>query len=283
MLETIKTWGDYKAKIREFDAVLEHGKALSAALVGHVPSTLYADCGAKIFAKLLAHCIALRSLAPESSDTGTRTLADVSSMSALARCAVEAHDAFEYIAGHEMSAPERSFRLQLWELHDETRRLKMFLGAEDATPHVQALRADAQRRQAELEGHEFLASLPAELQAVLRQRFAQGDAPAFHLGQRQRCALSGVNAQWHNAVTMQLSQYAHTLPTSVLLVDTVPGSRDALRQTALPLLLTLPFLVRVTQAMAALAPDRAPVPPSRTARTMAMWRSFAEQGVKEAA
>lgn len=280
MLEVINTWADYRTKVREFDAVLEHGKALLAALLGQAPETVHAAYGVQIFGKLLAHCIALRSLAPESSQAG---LPDIPSMSALARCAVEAHDAFEYIAGHEVSAAERSFRMQLWELHDEARRLKMFGDTDAAEPHVVALRADARKRQAELESHEFLAHLPASLRAVLRQRLAQGDPPAFHLGVRQRCALSGVNADWHNAVTLQLSQYAHTLPTGLLLPAIPPGSAEALRLTALPMLLALPLLVRVAHAVAALVPGRAPEPPSRTARTMALWRSHAEQGIKEPA
>jgi len=279
MLEAINTWGDYKSKVREFDAVLEHGKALLGGLSGQVPGSVHAAYGMQIYGKLLAHCIALRSLASESGEMG---LPDISSMCALARCAVEAHDAFEYIAGHDVTAVERSFRMLLWELHDEARRLKMFGDADAANAQVVALRADARRRQAELESHEFLASLPAALQAVLRQRLAQGDPPAFHLGQRQRCALSGLNADWHQAVTQQLSQYALTLPTALLLPTAGAGTTEALRLAALPLLLPLPLLVRTMQAVAALAPGRAPEPPSRTARTMALWRSHAEQGMKEA-
>ena len=280
MLEAINTWGDYRSKVREFDAVLEHGKALAAALAGQAPATAHAAYGVQIFIKLLAHAAVLRALAPSSSQHATMVLPDISSMSAMARCAVEAHDAFEYIAGHDVTAAERSFRMLLWELHDETRRLKMCGDEDGADAQVVALREDARRRQARLEGHEFLASLPANLQAVLRQRLAQGDPPAFHLGQRQRCALSGVSPEWHNAVTMQLSQYTHTLPTSVLLFDARPGTAEALRLMALPLVLTLPLLVRVTQAVTALAPERAPEPPSRTARTMALWRGFAEPGAK---
>ncbi|HEY9108043.1 MAG TPA: hypothetical protein VIN58_15280 [Roseateles sp.] len=283
MLETINTWSDYRSQVREFDAVLEHGKALAGALAGHAPASVHAAYGAQIFIKLLGHCVALRSLAPKTSQVGSVPLSDISSMSALARCAVEAHDAFEYIAGHDVPAVERSFRLRLWELHDETRRLKMFGDKDVAEPHVVALREDARRRQAELEGHEFLASLPAELQAVLRQRLAEGDPPAFHLSQRQRCAQSGVDAQWHHAVTMQLAQYAHTLPTAVLLPGHEPDTAETLRLTALPLLLALPFLARVAQAMATLVPERKSEPPSRTARTMAVWRHVAEAGARGAA
>lgn len=283
MLEAINTWGDYKAKIREFDAVLEHGRAMSAALAGFAAPSAQAAYGGLIFVKLVSHCAALRGLAAESGQRTDKDLQDVPSMSALARCAVEAHDAFEYIVGHDVTDAERSFRIQLWELHDASRRSKMFGDLGSADPRVDTLRAGVAQRQAALEAHAFFASLHADLQAALRQRMAKGDPPAFHLGQRQRCRMSGVNADWHNAVTLQLSQQVHTLPSSVQLpLEVQPGTTEALRLMVLPLLFALPFLARVTQATALLIPERAPEPPSRTARTMAWWRALAQQGTKDA-
>jgi hypothetical protein len=221
----------------------------------------------------------LRSLAADANQRTARELWDVPSLSAVARSAVEAHDAFEYIAGHAVTDAERAFRILLWELHDKTRRLKMFSEPGSADPRADDTRADVSRLQAELESHEFFASLRTELQAALRQRMAKGDPPAFHLSQRQRCALSGVDADWHNAVTMQLSQHVHTLPFSVReLSHLQAGTAEAHRLMALPFVSTLPFLVRVIQAMDRLIPGRAPVPPSRTARTMVLWRTLAERG-----
>lgn len=280
MLQAINTWSDYREKVREFDAVLEHGKAVAAALAGLPASSIRESYGQQIFIKLLSHCVALRSLAADPARREDAELWDVPSMCAVARCAAEAHDAFEYIAGHEVTDAERIFRTQLWELHDTMRRLKMFQDIGSTDPRITVIRGDAQRLQADLEGHAFLASLPADLQAVLRQRLAKGDPPAFHLNQRQRCALSGVNLEWHSTVTMQLSQYAHTLPSSIQqLLRFQPGTPDALRLLALPLVISLPFLVRVTQATTALSQRRVPEPPSRTARTMALWRTMAEQSV----
>jgi hypothetical protein len=88
----------------------------------------------------------------------------------------------------------------------------------------------------------------------LRLRLRRSDPPDFHLSRRQRCELSGVNADWHKAVTMQLSQHVHTLPYSVhQLLHFQAGSPEALRLMA----------------------GRSPRPPSRTARTMAVWREVA--------
>lgn len=281
MLDAINTWSDYRTKVREFDAVLEHGKAVSAALTGITLTTPQASYGEQIFVKLLAHCVALRRLAPDPTQAMPRQLQDLPSMSAVARCVIESHDAFEYVAGHSVNDAERSFRIRLWELHDATRRLKILARLGSTDPAIAGIRADAARLQLALDAHEHMASLPGELQAALRLRLARNDPPDFHLSRRQRCEMSGVDADWHEAVTMQLSQHVHTLPFSVhQLMQFQAGTPEALRLMAQPLAFALPFLVRVVQAMDQLMPGRAPKPPSRTARTMAVWQAVAGRGTK---
>lgn len=279
MRDDINSWGDYRTKVREYDAVLEHGKAASAAVTGLTLDAPHASYGGQIFVKLLAHCTALRRLAPDPGQQPPRELWDLSSMAALARCVIEAHDAFEYIAGHPVSAVERGFRIRLWELHDATRRLKILAGVGSADPAVHGIRADAARLQLALDAHEHMAALPSELQATLRLRLRRNDPPDFHLGRRQRCELSGVNADWHNALTMLLSQYVHTLPFSIhQLHQFQAGTPEALRLMAQPLVFALPFLARAILGVELLLPGRIPAPPSRTARTMAAWRQVAARG-----
>jgi len=281
MLEAINTWGDYRSKLREFDAVLEHGKAVSAALTGVPLTSPHASYGEQIFVKLLSHSVALRRLAPDPNQQVPRELWDLPSMSAVARCVIEAHDAFEYIAGHAVTESERSFRIRLWELHDATRRLKILGGIGSTDPAVTTIMADAARLQLALEAHEYMATLAAVPQAELRLRLRRNDPPDFHLSRRRRCELSGVDADWHKAITLQLSQHVHTLPFSVhQLLQFRAGTPEALRLMALPLEFALPFLARTLLAMDVLLPGRAPRPPSRTARTMAVWCSIAKQGVK---
>lgn len=281
MLQEIHTWGDYRSKVREFDAVLEHGKAVCAALAGLPQSAPHADYGAQICIKLLSHGAALRRLAPDPTQQAPRDLWELPSLCALARCVIEAHDAFEYIAGHAVTDSERGFRIRLWELHDATRRLKILGGIGSAAPAVTGIVADAARLQLALEAHEYMASLPAVPQAELRLRLRRSDPPDFHLSRRQRCELSGVDADWHKAVTMQLFQHVQTLPYSVhQLSQFQAGTPETLRLMAMPLVFALPFLARTIQAMDVLLPGRLPKPPSRTARTMALWRSVAEKGAK---
>lgn len=279
MLEAINTWSDYRTKVREFDAVLEHGKAVSAALTGLSLTAPHLSYGEQIFVKLLGHCVALRRLAPDPTQQQPRELWDLPSMSALARCVIEAHDAFEYIAGHPVTESERGFRIRLWELHDATRRLKILGGIGSTDPAVSGILADAARLQLALEGHEYMASLPAVPQAELRLRLRRNDPPEFHLTRRERCALSGIDADWHKAINLQLTQHVLTLPYSVRqLFEVHPGSAMAVRLMAMPMVSALPLLARVIQGMDLLVPGRAPRPPSRTARTMALWRSMADAG-----
>lgn len=281
MLDTHNTWSDYRTTVRAFDAVLEHGKAVAATWAAHLAEGARAAYGERIFGKLLAHCVALRRQLPDPMQPLPRDLSDLPSMSALARCVIEAFDAFEYVAGHRVTDSERGFRIRLWELHDATRRLKILaaLGVDD--PGIDDIRADAQRLQAALQAHEHLATLPAELQAELGRRFARADPPAFHLNQRQRCTQSGIDPHWHEIATLQLTQHMHTLPFSTRqLMLFQPGTPEGLRLLAQPLVFTLPLLVRVIQSAAALMPANAPEPPSRTARTMQAWRSAAERPMR---
>lgn len=273
-MQNINNWDDYRNRVREFDAVLEHAKALGNTLVALQATNLSAVYGGQIFVKLLTHCMALRALAV---DPGRRTPSDVwnmTSMCAIARCVLEAHDAFEYIAGHDVTPAERGFRTLLWELHDQTRRLKLPGGAD-----IPGLQAEAYRLQTALEHHEFLPSLRTELREELLRRIVKGEPPAFHLSQRQRCVLSGVDAGWYGDVTLRLSQYVHTLPSSVRELERLePEAPQALRLIAMPLLATLPFLSRAALGMGQLMAGRAPSPPSRTGRTMQLCRSMSESG-----
>lgn len=277
MLESINTWSDYRTLVREFDAVLEHGKAVASVWAGHPQATAQASYGEQIYVKLLAHCVALRRLAPDPLQPMPRELWDLPSMSALARCTIEAFDAFDYVAGHVVSQEEHGFRIRLWELHDATRRLKI-LGAVKAEPQAtETIRADMQRLRQALEQHPHLATLPSALQAELLRRFSRDDPPAFHLGQRQRCSLSGLDADWHHAITLQLSQHVHTLPFSVhQLTIFQAGTPDALRLLAQPIVFALPFLARAVHGVVPLLATRPPEPPSRTARTMQAWRGVGQ-------
>ena len=272
-------WNKYRAAVREFEAILEHATAVSASLVGVTPDDRHLNYGEQIFVKLLAHCVTLRRLAPDPARNTPSQLWDLPSMSSIARCAIEAHDAFMYIALGNVSQEERAFRLLLWELHDKTRRRKMLEAIGSRDPRNDEICAEAERLLGEVKAHSFYTSLSASI----KRKIVNDDPPAYYLSQRERCQAYGVNFEYYNAVTMQLSPYVHTLPFAIhQLFQFRAGTSASLPLMSLPLQYTLPFLSRVTDEMRQLFPGLAPSPPSRTARSMAVWRTLATRGVKRA-
>lgn len=270
-------WESYKLSVRQFDAVLEHAKAVSSSLVGLTTPTANASYGEQIFVTILAHCMTLRRLAPDPTRRTPNELWDLPSMCAIARCAVEAHDSFLYVAGSGVPSDERDFRVSLWKLHDKTRRLKMLESIGSQKPEVESIRNDCLLLLAQVTNHHVFQAMRRDVQ----RKVHNGDPPAFHLSQRERCTLDGINFDYYNTVTMQLSQYVHTLPFALHQLFTFrAGSEEVLPLMSLPLEYVLPFLGRVTTEMQAIVPGRTPSAPSRTARTMAAWDAIYRRGVK---
>lgn len=277
MPEAATEWKKYASTVRDYDAVLEHAKAVSASLVGLTPSSSHIGYGEQIFVKLLAHCVTLRQLAPDPNRRNPKELWDLPSMSAIARCAIEAHDAFVYITLGDMTPEEREFRIRLWKLHDQSRRAKMLEGIGSQDPRNEEIRKTAERLQQEVKESPFYKSL----ESGVKRKLTDSDPPPYYLSQRERCTRYGVNFDYYNAITMQLSQYVHTLPFAIhQLFNFKAGNTDEIGLMSMPLQYVIPFLSRVADEMRLLFPGHAPTPPSRTAKTMALWRHIYANGVK---
>jgi hypothetical protein len=273
-------WEKYRASVHQFDAILEYAKAVSSSLVGHPTPTANASYGEQIFVAILSHCTTLRRLAPDPSGKVTNELWDLASMCAVARCAIEAHDAFLYIAGNNVPANESDFRISLWEFHDKARRVKMLDSLGSKNPELEVIRTDCELLATKVVSHPAFSQMRREIQ----KKVLGGDPPAFHQSQRERCEADGFNFDYYNTITMQLSQYVHTLPFALhQLFQFRAGSIEVLPLMSLPLEYVLPFIGRVTMEMRKIIPFPTPEAPARTARTMAMWNAIYRDGVRGAA
>jgi hypothetical protein len=182
-----------------------------------------------------------------------------------------------YIAGPAVPKNEIDFRILLWEAHDKTRRLSMLEAIGSIDPQKKQMELDAQRILEEVRKNPLFDSLRGDIKKNITKR----DPPAFHLSQKQLCEECGVDYEYYRAVTMQLSQYVHTFPYSVhQLFNFNAGSLEALRLMALPLQFALPFLGRSIDGMHHLFAGKTPHPPSRTARSMELWRIVSSRGVR---
>ena len=278
--QSLQSWDDYRAAVREFDAVLEHAKAVSASLVGKDAPSTNVSYAEQILVKALSHCLVIRQLVPDPMRMRPQELWDVSSISAIARCVIDAHDAFFYVAAMKCTADEAGFRVLLWEAHDKTRRTKMLKAIGSSNPRNSQLFREADEYIAKLIDHAFFGAIRKDLQKKIRE----SEPPAYHLSQREMCAAAEIDHDYYTAITMQLSQHIHTYPFSVRqLFAFKAGSLDSVRLMALPMQYTIPFLARITECTRSLFPGLTPEPPSRTARSMALWRAISTNGLKSAA
>lgn len=268
---------DYKELVAEFDAAGDYASNVSRALVGLSPPEQHLMYAEQIFVKLLAHCITLRRLSP-TADVAPRTeLWDLSSSSVVARAAIEAFDALAYVALQAVEPVQREFRILLWELHDANRRAKMLEHIDSKDPRRTDILASAKSLYERVTQHTCFNTLSKPLQKRVRDH----DPPPFVNSQRDRCLANGINHDYYNVVTMQLSQYAHTLPFAVhQLFSFRAGSEEALRMMSLPLQFALPFLLRATAGVHRLFPDITPEPPENVAVSLAIWTEISAEGIK---
>lgn len=209
----------YLAILREFDGILSYAKAVSSKLTGRTVGEQWEAYADAIYTKLLCHAISLRTLSPTLSPQRSTELWDVASCSVIARSLIEAYDALAYIAFHRVSPSERRFRVCLWELHDQQRRLRMLERIGSTKPEVGAIRSRTQKLAADLAAFsEYAAGSPE-----FRSKVSRGEAPPIHFSQREANAASSVNHDYYTAATMHLSQFVHTLPMSCAPADAVSG------------------------------------------------------------
>ena len=167
MAHTNEEWAKYRTTVREFDSVLEHAKAVSGSTVGLTSEDRSQIFGEQIFVKMLAHCVTLRQLSPDPTRQKPSEFWDLPSVNAIARCVIEAHDAFAYVTNADIDDAERDFRLTLWELHDKTRRLKMLEAIGSTDPRNAQIRSDADRLLSKTTEHARFGSLPVPLRKKL--------------------------------------------------------------------------------------------------------------------
>jgi hypothetical protein len=266
----------YRSLLSDYDQLLDHAKAVSARLVGRKLESRELSYADAIYTKLICHGISLRKLSPTLADG---ELWDVASASAVARALIEAYDALAYIVVQPASKEDREFRMLLWELHDQQRRLRMLEKVKSKNPQVEGIRLRASSILYELKQHELFSTLPRDLQAkVLR-----GDAPPVHLSQRELNAASGVNHDYYTAATMFLSQYVHTFPMSLRqLMQFRAGDPDALGVSSMPLQYCMPFLAKAIEGAVHVWPDGRVDRSEGFQVLLRNWLAIAEKGVSNA-
>lgn len=266
----------YRRLLYEYDTLLDHARAISNRLTGRRLTSREDSYADAIYTKLILHGISLRKLSPNLEDG---ELWDVASASAVARALIETYDALAYIAVHPVASDEHDFRILLWRLHDQQRRLQMLEKVKSSNPQVQEIRDNAASLLAAVMNHATYSSLSKELKG----KISHGDAPAVHLSQRQLNAASGVDHDYYTAATMYLSQHVHTFPMSLSqFMAFRPGDPDSLGVASMPLQYCMPFLAKAIVAAGEIWSDQIVERSESVSTLLRNWIVVAERGVAKA-
>lgn len=269
----------YRKLLDEYDTLISHARAIADRLVGRrieQKSLSYSDA---IYTKLICHGISLRKLSPSLDPAQTSELWDVASACAVARALIESYDALAYIGVHQVEPSEQQFRVLLWELHDQQRRLKMLEKIGSVDPRISKIRERVSDLSAKLIAHAFYSNVSKEVGS----KVARGDAPPVHLSQKDLNAASAINHEYYIAATMFLSQYVHTYPLSLhQLMHFRAGEPDALHVSSMPLQYSMPFLAKAIEGMVAIWPDGKVEPSEDIEQVLHSWLAIAENGVRYA-
>lgn len=266
----------YKEILESFDRLGDYAIKISHSTVGITTDDsriLYADT---IFTKLISHAISLRKISPDLISETTPELWDLSSACAIARALIESFEALAYISINDITIEEREFRIKLWELHDLQRRLKMLRQLGSKNPEMDTIKNKAASLHIELIQHKLFSDCSNEIKSKINKE----DAPAFYISQQKRNEISGINHQYHNMVTMALSQYVHTFPMAIhQLMNFRARSPESLHACSLPIQYSLAYLAKAISGMTEIFPNKISPPSAETASVLGIWLNIAENGV----
>lgn len=267
----------YRDLLGEYDALVSHAREISDRMVGRRIDQRSHSYSEAIYTKLICHAISLRKLSPSLNSAQAPELWDVASACAVARALIEAYDALAYIGVHQVELPEREFRVLLWDLHDQQRRLAMLEKIGSIDPRVSDVRNRTSELTAKLTAHPFYRKTSKDVQSKINR----GEAPPVHLSQRDLNCASGINHEYYIAATMWLSQYVHTFPMSLhQLMEFRAGQPEALHISSMPLQYSMAFLAKAIEGTSEIWPEADLEPDEEVARILSRWLAIAENGVR---
>jgi hypothetical protein len=270
----------YKEILESFDRLGDYAIKISHSTVGITTDDsriLYADI---IFTKLICHAISLRKISPDLNSETTPELWDLSSACAIARALVESFEALAYISLNNITLDERDFRIKLWELHDFHRRIKMLEQLKSKNSELNIMKNSADLLQEAILKHNFFSNCTDDVKSDIKRKINKKEAPAFYLSQKARNMQSGINHEYHDTVTMALSQFVHTFPMAIhQLMSFRARCPESLHACSMPIQYSLAYLAKAISGMTEIFPNKISSPSVETASDLGIWLNIAENGV----
>lgn len=267
----------YRDLLNKYDALSAFALTLVRDWTDPTASDLHGDYTDTIYRKLLLHAVSLRRLSPSMETAETPDSWDLASACAVARALIESYDALAYVAIHPASDIERGFRISLWQLHAQQRRLAMLDKAEVKGSRVEQVRRHVAELRSKVLTHPFYSSLSDDT----KKKISGKESPPFHISQEKRNAASGIKHSYYRTAEMFLSQYVHTFPFALdQLRSASAGEPGALSLASSTLGFAMAFIAKAVDGMSITFPERKHEPSDNVDQIMGMWMDIAANGPK---
>jgi hypothetical protein len=268
----------YRATYDEFSGLLDHSVATADLQKGRKVRGDRDSYGEKIFIKLVCHGLSLRRLSPSPIPTAGE-LWDISSNYALARTLIETYEALAYVSIEEVPDSEREFRILLWKLHAQERRLEMLRLIGSNHPDIPQLETENMELRDAVLAHPHLPTTGQNLARKVQRK----ETPPYHLSRAERDVRSNINRDYHTVMIMHLSSHVHTHPFSVhQLFEFKAGDPDCLRLMGIAVQYSSAFLAKAVIGMRRLLAPNVPPLTSSLQKTLETLDALLAKGVNVA-
>jgi len=200
----------------------------------------------------------------------------VSSTFCICRALVEAFDALAYVAIEEVTDTERDFRVLLWRLHAEDRKLQALQLIKSTRPEAAQIQAEVERLRQELRVSPYIATLSEPERKELKGK----KIPPFHIRTLERNRRNGVDHEYYTASYILLSAHTHTYPLALQQLSSFEaGDPESLRLISLPTQYSLGFLSKAIDGILSIFAVEVSAPPSGILNVLDIWTTIVEQGL----
>lgn len=267
---------------RDMHALLDQCALISQSLASHKSDSQREHNAKLIFSKLVGHGISMYRLAPSGiipEKPNSTEFWDVSSLFCLARALVESFDALAYVAIEEVTEEERSFRVCLWQLHAEDRKLHALKLIQSQRPELVSLATNIDILRNQLSALPFVGQLNKEARSEVFGR----KIPPFHIRAPERNRRNGVNHEYYTASYILLSAHTHSYPMAIdQLAAFQAGDEESLRLIALPTQYAIGFISKSLLGIYQVFSQFVPPMQENVRDIVETWAGIVENGISRA-
>jgi Family of unknown function (DUF5677) len=203
----------YLESLKDYDKLSNICTQLSINTHKRIVETWREEYGSYIFAKIVAHSIAILKLLPNSKLfelPNNFRVWDISSLAVLVRALIDTYNSFYYLIIDEVDETELNFRYLIWHLHSENERLRMLRALGSVNPAINEIEKNIEEYKGKLLSNTFYDSLVSRE----KTQYRKGEV-GISLTNSQISERSGISINYYKSTYKYLSSYTHTYSFSI--------------------------------------------------------------------